>query len=186
MIDLVGRRSDHSLIVVELKRCLTQSVIHQAFIADLITNERYAAVGTRPSAKGIAACAKLGIGLLSITNDTVSVLLPPRTSTIVSRVTTELTEGNDAFRAHYVASIHQTLNVMTPFGIAGRPTSKGEGPAQDCFNRLMLYKKENPKATWQAIFTHVPNHYSTVNSLRGAMRVVAERREKTRPTSDPS
>lgn len=77
--DLVGRKGTE-LIAVELKRSLTRTVIHQTYICDLITDQRHAAVGTRPSQTGIDLCRKQGIGLLSVRNGVVSVILNPRAS----------------------------------------------------------------------------------------------------------
>ena len=168
MIDLVGRNNARSLIVIELKRSLTQGVIHQAYAADLITNQNYAAVGTTPTRKGIEECAKLGIGLLKVQAGRVEPILTP--SEKLLRV--------DWARTNYENEMHKNLDVHTPHGIGGLPARKGEGPAQDCYDRIALWREKNQRAKWKDIYREVPHHYCSLASLRSAMRIVEERRLK--------
>lgn len=167
MIDLVGRRQDRSLVIVEMKLSLTGGVIRQAYITGLITNERYAAVGTKPSAKGIAECARLGIGLLAVNGQSVNVILSPRD-----------VAQTDWVRIDYETEMHKNLDVHTPHGTGGLPTRKGEGPAQDCYDRIILWRAVNPTGKWRNVYEQVPHHYCSVASLQSAMRIVAERRAK--------
>lgn len=169
VIDLVGRNGSE-LIAVELKRCLTRSVIHQTYICDLITDQRYAAVGTRPSQTGIALCRKQGIGLLSVRNGAVSVILNPRPSGFA-------TGERDAIRQDWAKKINAVLDHAEPFGIAGMPNRKGVGPAQECYNRVQEYLATNERASWRQIFANVRNHYVSPKSMCSAMKAVAEGRQ---------
>jgi hypothetical protein len=113
-IDLIASR-DHELITVELKRSLTKHLIHQTATCDLITPHRYAAVGTDPRAKGIERCTQLGIGLLSVTNDTVTIILEPAPSSA----------RKDWTQADYPSKIHTILDTITPHGTGGHPCLQG-------------------------------------------------------------
>lgn len=167
VIDLVGRKGDE-LIAVELKRCLTRTVIHQTYICDLFTDQRYAAVGTRPNENGTAICRRHGIGLLSIRDGQVNVILNPRPSEAVA--------GSDSIRQNWQQRLIAALDQMEPFGIAGMPCRKGIGPAQECYDRVQEYLKTNAAATWKEIFANVNNHYVSAKSMCGAMKAVAEAR----------
>jgi len=173
-IDIVARK-DNELILVELKVSLTPSVISQTFMCDLITSQRYAAVGTRPTRKGIDRCRQVGIGLLSVRDGRVNVLLHPQ-------ITDDMGQG--WVREDYSRLIHETLDRMTPNGIGGVPCMKGVGPAQECYDRVQAYKAGHPKATWREIFANVSNHYSSYANMYSGMRFVAERRAKARNIAD--
>lgn len=166
-IDLVARK-DADLIAIELKRSLTRSVIRQAFLCDLITDQRYAAVATRPSQKGIDQCRRSGIGLLSVRDGVVNVILQPRE--------VETIKEQSWIRNDYASNIHRILDRMEPNGIAGVPCRKGIGPAQECFDRVQTYLTQNSAATWSEIFANVSNHYVSARSMCGAMKAVAESR----------
>lgn len=168
-IDIIARK-DSELITVELKRTLTKDVIHQASLCDLITPRRYAAVSTVPRPAGIARCAHLGVGLLSIINSCVTVILEPK-----QRPNIVPTEN------HYPAAIHKVLDNMTPRGIAGRPCRKGEGPAQACYDRVTAYRQQHPNASWKQIFTALSTHYNDHKSLASSMRIVQKTRTKRGP-----
>lgn len=166
-IDLIGRKNQQ-LITVELKRSLTKHAIHQTATCDLITPDRYAAVATQPKPQGIARCSQLGIGLLSVTNNTVTVLLEPAPSPV----------RKDWTQTDYPSLIHKILDAMPPHGTAGHPCRRGEGPAQDCYDRIAAYRSLNPRASWSQIFTNVLNHYATPRSLASSMRVVETTRAR--------
>jgi hypothetical protein len=166
-IDLVGRNG-REIITVELKVSLTKKLIHQAYICDLITDKRYAAVGTKPKAKGIEECKRHGIGLLSVIAGKVNVIVEHR----------EKNPDTTWVRRTYAESMHRNLDVMTPNGLGGVPCMKGIGPAQECFDRVCAYRIKHPKAKWREIFNAVHNHYESSNSMCGAMRVVMRQRAK--------
>lgn len=168
VIDLVGRKGAE-LIAVELKRSLTRSVIHQTYLCDLFTDQRYAAVGTRPSQAGIDLCRKQGIGLLSVRNGAVSLVLNPRPSGFA-------TGERDSIRQDWAKKMNALLDNAEPNGIAGMPCRKGVGPAQECYDRVQGYLETNADATWKTIFANVRNHYSSANSMCSAMKAVAEGR----------
>jgi hypothetical protein len=50
--------------------------------------------------------------------------------------------------------------------------------AEDCYDRVMAWRKANPNAGWKDIFTNVPNHYSSPVSLCGAMSQVENKRAR--------
>jgi hypothetical protein len=164
-VDLIGR-CDDELLTVELKRSLTERVIQQAAMCDLITDRRYAAVGTKPKAAGVERCRKLGIGLLSVVGGVVAVLVEPR----------EIHPSTAWIRDTYRAAVLKSLDVMTPNGTGGVPCMKGIGPAQECYDRVQIYRAAHPFAAWREIFREVPNHYNDYKSMCGAMRIVGERR----------
>lgn len=168
VIDFVGRK-DSELIAVELKRSLTRAVVHQTYVCNLFTDQRYAAVGTKPNAAGVERCRKVGIGLLSVVNGVVNVILNPRASGFA-------TGERDLIRQDWVRKINDLLDHAEPFGVAGFPCRKGIGPAQECYDRVQVYLQTNAGASWQDIFTNVRNHYTSARSMCSAMRVVAEGR----------
>jgi hypothetical protein len=171
-IDLVGRKGTE-LLTVELKVSLTKKLIHQAYMCDLITDKRFAAIGTKPKTKGIEECRRLGIGLLSVTDNQVVVILEPR----------ETQPATTWVRNSYAEAVHKNLDVMTPNGVGGLPCRKGEGPAQECYERVQAYLALNPHARWKEIFGAVHNHYGSPNSMCGAMQTVAKNRRQARPNS---
>jgi hypothetical protein len=172
-VDFIARKNSE-LLAIELKQTLTKAVIHQAYICDLITPLRYAAVGTLPRPAGIKRCSELGIGLLSVINQQVSVILEP-----------EIRHSIRRDRNHHPSSIHNLLDRTTPHGIAGRPCLKGEGPAQSCFNKVTEYRKQHPRASWKQIFAAVPNHYANEKSLASSMSTVAADRGESTTTHAP-
>ena len=62
-----------------------------------------------------------------------------------------------------------------PGGVAGLPTLRGLGPAQDCYRALTAYREAHPKATWVEIYREVPNHYANAKSMASAMSIVKDR-----------
>jgi len=172
-IDIIARK-DSELIAVELKRTLTKDVIHQTYLCDLITPRRYAAVATVPRAAGIERCAQLGVGLLSVINGCVTVILEPKERPNI-----------DHSENHYPAAIHKALDQMIPNGLAGRPCRKGEGPAQDCYDRVADYRLQHPTASWKQIFGALTTHYNDHRSLASSMRIVQKTRAKRGPKESP-
>jgi len=77
----------------------------------------------------------------------------------------------------YAKSMNERLDMTEPGGIAGKPTLKGEGPAQECYERVQKFKQAQPKATWKEVFENVGNHYANPRSMAGAMRMVEVVRE---------
>ncbi|HLL74833.1 MAG TPA: hypothetical protein VK421_06175 [Pyrinomonadaceae bacterium] len=170
-IDLVGRKGTE-LLAVEMKRTLSGAVIRQAYRCDLFTRLRYAAVGTKPRAAGVARCQRVGVGLLSVVGDQVTVLVEPGAAD---------GRGTPQFDGHYARAMHKVLDAREPGGVGGVPCTKGVGPAQECFERVTAYRQTRPLASWREIFENVPNHYANHASLRGAMTVVQNGRFSSEP-----
>jgi len=173
-IDIIARKNS-DLIAIELKRTLTKEVIHQTYLCDLITPRRYAAVATVPRPAGIERCAQLGLGLLSVINGCITVILEPK-----ERPNINHSEN------HYPAAIHKLLDAMIPNGVAGRPCRKGEGPAQACYDRVAEYRLQHPNAGWKEIFSALTTHYTDHKSLASSMRIVQKTRAKRAPKELPS
>jgi len=71
--------------------------------------------------------------------------------------------------AELACNLFPVLAHMTPGGQAGRPTLKGEGPAQDVARRVAAYRKAHPGAKWPELFERVSNHYASVKSMRWSL-----------------
>lgn len=168
-IDLVGRNGT-DLITVELKCSLTNSVIDQTVVCDLITDKRYAAVATRPKVAGVERCRKLGIGLLSVSAGVIDEILTPK----------EMLHQAGWVRVRYSTELHKTLNRMEPNGVGGVPTMRGIGPAQECYDRVQAFLADNPTTKWREIYQRIPSHYGSALSMCGAMRTVQKTRAKRR------
>lgn len=166
-IDIVGRKGTE-LVAVEMKRSLTNAVIHQTYMCDLITDQRFAAVGTKPRQKAIERCRKVGIGLLSVREGVVNLILQPREIIAVA--------GQEWLRESYAKPVHATLDRMTPNGVGGVPCMKGVGPAQECYDRVQAYITAHPTSKWREIFADVPNHYDSYKNMYSAMKFVSKRR----------
>ena len=154
-IDMVGLKNG-KLLAVELKINLTKNVIYQANSAGLCCHEAYAAVSTKPQIKSIEKCGKIGIGLLSVKNNSVDVVInaAPRYPPMDI----------------YVKKMLEQLKQIDPGVYAGKPCEKGIGPAQDCLKRIKAYLKEHPTASWKEIYKNVNNHYASYNSMQSSMR----------------
>jgi hypothetical protein len=72
----------------------------------------------------------------------------------------------------YRVKILDRLRRMESGGIAGLPNIKGTGPAQSVYDRIVEYRRENPKATWKAMFEVVPNHYASFQSMRQSLKMI--------------
>lgn len=160
-LDFVGIR-EREVVCVELKTSLTKHLVWQACMNQLITTEGYVAVGTSPRKTSIDLCKKYGLGVLSVKNSNVSVVLRP----------TLRYEPMSGHRKQLLS----LCKLLGPSDDAGKPQQAGEGPAQDCQQRIDEYRKTHPNATWKEIYRNVPNHYSNMNSLYGGMRMARERK----------
>ncbi len=167
-VDMMGIRKGCSeneisgIVMVELKTSLTISVRRQTGILQLITPNVYCGVGTNPNRSSIAACQKRGLGILSIRNGVVVVVLEP--SRQIDPVPS------------YVKRCLEYADLADPGHDAGRPNVKGEGPAQDVERLILEYRKDHPEATWKELYKKIPNHYANYRSMQGAIRLLKERR----------
>jgi hypothetical protein len=48
--------------------------------------------------------------------------------------------------------------------------------AEDCYERVMAWRKANPRASWRETFENVPNHYSSSVAMYGSMLQVERKR----------
>lgn len=155
-VDIVGmRKSDETLIGVEMKTGLTKQVIRQAYMTGLFADYSYCAVLSRPRLTSLSVCKEWGVGVLRVENKGVAVLL----------------ESNNPHKPveWNKRRIAENLHLRSPGGMAGKPILKGEGPAQECARRVKRYRAEHPKSTWAEIYEHVGNHYASMTSMRGAL-----------------
>lgn len=160
-LDFVGIKGT-DVICVELKTSLTTYLIRQACTNQLVTKEVYVGVGTKPRKSSIDLCRKYGLGVLSVKNNKVILVIEP----------TLRYEPWSPRRKQIV----DVCNSLGPSDDAGKPQQAGEGPAQDCQQRIDEYRKTHPTATWKEIYLNVPNHYCNMSSLYGAMRMARERK----------
>lgn len=171
-VDFVGLRNS-DMICIELKRSLTTKqpkrarnytspVLYQARSCQLITPIVYVAVATNPRISSIEACKKIGVGVLRVCSEgKVLEIIPPR-------------KRFEPFVPHQ-KEVRAFCLASEASDEAGKPQQAGEGPAQDCYRRIEKYRATHPKATWRDIFKEVPNHYSSQQSMYGAMRMAGER-----------
>lgn len=142
------------LVAVEMKTSLTKQVIRQAYMTNLFADYSYCAVLASPRTSSLAACFGQGIGVLRVQDGRVTVLAEAKNN--------EPPEWNKR-------PIINALRLRPPGGVAGKPTLKGEGPAQDCARRVKRWRLEHPESTWAEIYTNVENHYANMASMRGAL-----------------
>ena len=152
-IDLVAY-SGNCIISVELKMSLTKHLIHKGFLNQLFSDFSYAAIPTKP--RNIDKCIKSGLGIIRVKDGKAEILL------------------DASFKikplSHYKKNILAWCDVRDPEMIGGKPMLKGEGPAQDCYKRVLEYMEKNPTAKWKQIFENVDNHYCNRNSMYNALR----------------
>jgi hypothetical protein len=161
-VDLVACHFETgTVIAIELKTSLTKKVLRQAYTHTLFADAAYVAVGSNPRKLSLEKCRKAGVGVIRVRPE-VAVVLRPRMK-------------HPPFWG-YKEKILDRLILREPGGVAGLPTLKGEGPAQQCYELVLKYRKRYPDATWKDIFRDVPNHYSSYRSMCGAMRVVEIKR----------
>lgn len=155
-IDIVAMKEPGvELIAIEMKTSLTQRVRQQAYVAQLIAERSYCAVISKPKPSSLTKCSELGIGVLRVYDGSVEVLVEPSEKKAVS-----------PFAKRVVV---EQLRRRIPGGVAGRPNLKGEGPAQECAQRVLRYRQKNPDARWIDVFNNIENHYSSMESMRGAL-----------------
>jgi len=172
-VDFIGLRNS-DILCIELKRSLTTKqpkrarhytspVLYQARSCQIITSDVYVAVATKPRNSSIDICKENGVGVLMVqSKDKVIEIIPPH-----KRVEP---------LAYLQKEVKTRCITIGPSDDAGKPQQIGEGPAQDCQQRIDEYRKTHPKATWAEIYLNVLNHYCSVNSLYGAMRMARERK----------
>lgn len=172
-VDFVGLRNG-DIICIELKLSLTTKrpksarhytspVLYQARTCQLITLNAYAAVATKPRKSSVDACKEIGVGVLMVQpdNKVIEILSPRKRCEPL---------------AYYQKEVIARCIAIGPSDDAGKPQQVGEGPAQDCLQRIAKYRKARPQATWKEIYKNVPNHYCSMSSLYGAMRMARERK----------
>ena len=172
-VDFIGLRNS-DILCIELKRSLTTKqpkrarhytspVLYQARSCQIITPNVYVAVATKPRTSSIDICKENGVGVLMIqSKDKVIEIITPH-----KRIE-PWADLQKEVKARCIA--------IGPSDDAGKPQQAGEGPAQDCQQRINEYRKTHPSATWKEIYKNVPNHYTNVSSLYGAMRMARERK----------
>ena len=152
-IDLIAY-SGNCIISVELKMSLTKHLIHKVFLNQLFSDFSYAAIPTKP--RNIDKCIKSGLGIIRVKDGKAEILL------------------DASFKikplSHYKKNILAWCDVRDPKMIGGKPMLKGEGPAQDCYKRVLEYMEKYPTAKWKEIFENVDNHYCNRNSMYNALR----------------
>ena len=157
-VDIVGRNAQGELVAVELKWKWSKDLYYQSRSNDLFTTNVWAAAQSNPAAKTVGRFHGGGIGMLQVlaSDNLVRVIIQP------------------SIRTHPLESVvkrvHQVLNLNPPGGRGGLPNLKGVGPAIDCSYAVRDYLRSHPKAKWEEIWRHVPNHYSSARSMNGALR----------------
>jgi len=164
VMDLVAVK-DGVVIVLEAKTSLTRRVQYQACRGQLYGDLSYAAVGTSPRKRSLEHCRKIGVGVYRVTPESVTLVLEAQRM------------PNLPFPEHRRRMLNM-LAEIEPGGTAGLPTCAGIGPAQDCYDRIQIYREAHPKATGRQIYEEVSNHYCNHRSLQAAMRVVEQNRRK--------
>jgi len=160
MVDIVGRHSDRSFIVIEMKTSLKEEVFRQALTGKYLTEDVYCAVPGNPRKASVEKCKKHGLGILLVWGSTVEEILAPGISERKGWSPMEW----------LIEKLHKRLDHMASSGIAGLPCIKGVGPAQTAAKLVLEYREQHPRATWKEIFKNVPNHYASPNSMASALR----------------
>lgn len=171
-VDFIGLRNS-DMICVELKYSLTTKqpkrarnytspVLYQARSCQIFTSIVYVAVATNPRASSIKACKEIGVGVLRVCSESEVIEIIPSYKQYEPSVNLQ-----KEIKAQCIA--------LGPSDDAGKPQQVGEGPAQDCYWRIKEYRRIHPQATWKDIFKDVPNHYTSQQSMYGAMRIAGER-----------
>lgn len=158
-IDVLGV-SDREIVGVEMKTSLTKKVLYQATSLCLTCERAYIAVGTKP--RSLEAAKGLGVGILSVLDGKVEVLLE-------SALTISPNKYNQE-------SVREKCSKLTGDGVGGLPCLDGKGPAQDCKRRVDEYLKKHPKTPWKELYEKVPNHYANYRSMQGALTIGIKRR----------
>lgn len=172
-VDFIGLRNS-DILCIELKcslttkqskraRHYTSPVLYQARSCQIITPDVYVAVATNPRTSSIDICKENGVGVLVVQSKekVVEIISPYKRVEPLAYLQKEV-------KAQCIA--------IGPSDDAGKPQQIGEGPAQDCQKRIDEYRKKHPKSTWAELYLNVPNHYCSMNSFYGAMRMARERK----------
>lgn len=164
-IDVVG--SDGTkIVIVELKKSLSRSVLIQASRCKVYTPYCYAAVGTNPKKESLAIAAKYELGVICVKDGKTEVLAHPQVEKIKNRIA-KYSQGNPSPWAH---KILKRLATHPTDGVAGKPCGEGKAPARECAERCVKFFEDNPGTTWKDAFKNVPNHYQSHSALRSCMQ----------------
>lgn len=139
----------------ELKTGFTKKVLYQARMNTSFVHFSYAVSSTTPRTDFMEWCERLGIGVWKIVDGKVQELHPAKLQTPI--------KSSPLLRMELFTNRDEAE-------IAGLPTNKGNGPAQDVFRRIKKYLENHPTADWKEIYANVPNHYSSHGSMRGSMK----------------
>lgn len=171
-LDLVGMNRTGDLRIVELKTGFSPSLLRQCQRAKAVSEDVWAAVSREP--RNVLEFQENDIGLLWV--------LPRQYRQYIGDIALASPcmgrSPHSLINAREAANVKRALSHMTPSDAAGRPNSKGQGPAQDVNRAVALYLIEHPEAKWPQIFKAIPNHYKDARSMAGAMRMVKLRTAK--------
>ena len=144
-------------VAIELKTGFTPKLLRQGAWLQAATPYVFIAAPTRPRAAFLSLCDRVGLGVLRIHDDRVTLLAWPITRCDVCRPST--------------ARLWESLRGLPEAqdGEAGLPTLAGTGPAQAVARDVRRYLAEHPAARWRDVYRDVPNHYSNLRSLAGVM-----------------
>ena len=155
-IDVAAHREeDDSTLGIEMKVCLTETVIRQGLTLQLCCDLAYVAVGSKPLAASVKKATDHGLGVLQVKDDGVIVIAKP--------------SGKRIVMDHYRDQLKVKVKHMPTDTVGGVPCLDGVGPARDCKRRVKEYRKKNPKSTWADVYENVPNHYASAKSMAGAL-----------------
>jgi hypothetical protein len=150
--------SESRIVLVEMKRCLSEGVMQQACTHQLVTDEVYCVVLSRPAASSVSRAREIGLGVARVYEDRVCIMLPPKPR-----------KGKSLIMRHYVERFRARVAKLDEGGVGGKPTLKGEGPAQDVYRAVRRYRREHPGVTWKELYQAVPNHYAHARSMQLSM-----------------
>lgn len=153
VVDIVAMKED-MLVAIELKRSFTRGVMLQAVQCQLFSHQTYCCAYTKPSSNTILAASKRGLGLLRVVDGECMKILDP---------------NNEHVLDHHSHNMRKRLRFIDPGGEAGHPCRKGVGPAQEVSRLVEQYRKNNSDATWDELYSELPNHYCSARSMRGAL-----------------
>lgn len=152
------------VVAIEMKLSLTKKLFDQIKYGHLFADYSYSVIGSIPRIESETLNYHLndGIGILSIRNNIVKELYPPK----------KHTKPVDRYHQQAIDYIKKSKDE----GIGGSANLKGIGPAQTVEKLVEEYRKKHPHITWKELYEKVPNHYSSYRSMQGAMRMIPERR----------
>lgn len=100
-------------------------------------------------------CRKMGIGILEV--------LP-------SGVVFEVLEAQQLERNKHIRRLDLTHYIDADDDVGGLPYQRGVSEGYHELEAIKRYVTEHPTASWKEIFSAVSNHYSSPQSMAGAMR----------------